>query len=89
MRAIFHRTTQHLENGATLLHWQLRTSEGTVIDASLANAPTVQDGKVYFVTAEDVAGLDTVEMVADLADIEHGKPMALYRIARESCVGSP
>jgi hypothetical protein len=88
VRAVFQRETKRLENGATLLQWQLKTDGGRVIDDNLANAPTVQGREVYFVTSADVAGLDTVEMVADLAESERGKRLALYRIARESCAAS-
>lgn len=88
MRAVFQRETKRLDNGATLLQWQLKTDGGRVIDDNLANAPTVQGREVYFVTSADVAGLDTVEMVIDLAASERGKRLALYRIAKESCADS-
>jgi hypothetical protein len=85
MKAVFRREPSELGNGATLWRWQLRTAEGAVIDPSLPTAPTLQDGQVYFVTAESVASLDDVEFVARVSEMNDGKPMTLYRIARISC----
>ena len=85
MNAVFRREAKRLGNGATLLQWELRTSEGRVVDAALATAPSLQGGEVFFVTAEAVHELDSVTLVAQLNEIEHGRRMALYRIPRERC----
>jgi len=84
MNALFRREARRLGNGATLVQWQLYTAEGHVIDACLANAPSVQDGEVFFITAQNVDCLDAVP-VAPLAEIEHGRQLTLYRIPRERC----
>ena len=85
MKAVFRRAARHLGNGATLVQWQLQTDAGSVIDACLANAPSLQSGEVFFVTAQNVDCLDAVTAVAQLSEIEHGRQLTLYRIPRERC----
>lgn len=86
MKAVLRRETRHCGNGATLLCWELRTADGEMIDDRLATAPTLLGSDIYFVTAEDVARLDTATAVTQLADIERGKALTLYRIAKADCL---
>jgi hypothetical protein len=85
MKALFRREAKQLGSGATLFRWELLAADGTVIDDNLATAPTVQGNEIYFVTSENVDAIETVEAVAQLAEMEHGKRLALYKIARASC----
>jgi hypothetical protein len=85
MRAIFRHESVSLDSGATLWRWALRTADGDVIDKSLATAPTVQEGRVLFMTTENVDGLEAVALVAPVAELEDGKRLTLYEVACSSC----
>jgi len=85
MKAVFRRGARQLGNGATLFRWELLAADGRIVDENLATAPTVQGSEIFFVSAENVDGLDSVAVVTRLPGPEQGKQMALYRIAKESC----
>ena len=85
MKAVFRREATELGNGATLWRWRLRTASGDVIDDSLPTAPTLQDGRIYFTTSENVEALGVAEFVAHVSDAVQGKRLTLYRITRDLC----
>ena len=88
MKAVFRREARRLGNGATLFRWELLTADGRIVDENLATAPTLQGNEIFFVSSENVECLDSVAVVTRLAGAEQGKPLALYKIAKESCTVS-